>query len=170
MGIRWSEPKVVKNNTLIVVGGKFPTNKISADNIWTLYNAKKDQIKQDGFSIAKNENEWTIAYFHNITEKSYNKTRNGKDLWLEDFDNKLKKWNGSLKNSSPKKVEESTDSFDVLDDKPLKSPKKLSGKNNKIDDDIFDNVGESNEEVEIATDYELDDEADLAELNRALGK
>ncbi len=93
MGLAWSNV-TVKNGNLIVCFTAFPTNDNLKNDIWNLWKAKKDELKEEGFGIGKDPKTgvWKINYFHNVTDTSYEKTIDGKHMWKHHFDAKLIKW------------------------------------------------------------------------------
>lgn len=95
MGLKWSAPKSVKNDTLLVVNAALPENKAQKDELFNLWKFKKEGLKADGFQLGKNkfkDYRWEITYFHTITDTSREKTKAGVSVWKADFDRKCKKW------------------------------------------------------------------------------
>ena len=94
MGLTFSAPKLVKNQTLILIISKFPENKNLCDKIWDMWKTKKDEIKLDGFSINKDidTNDWKIMY--HVTNNG--KKINPDFIWKPDFEEKYDKWSKQI--------------------------------------------------------------------------
>lgn len=95
MGLKWSAPKMVKKNTLLVLDTPFPTDN-SKDQFWNMWKVQKTQIRADGFGMAKDKGSWKINYFHTITDDSLQRATNGKFIWQIEFEQKIKKWADNL--------------------------------------------------------------------------
>lgn len=70
MGLTWSNPKKVNNNTKIMCLAPFPEDKKTNEHLWTLWKRLKDHIKMDGFQTKKVKDKWFIMYNCDITEDS----------------------------------------------------------------------------------------------------
>lgn len=101
MGLRWTKPQKVKNDTLILTKAKI-TGSPSELAIWSLWKSKKDEIKKDGFSLSKDKyygGAWYITYFHEIdAEVSLKKPSDGggKMNWRIEYDNKIAKYKKTI--------------------------------------------------------------------------
>jgi hypothetical protein len=105
MGLSWSEPNLRKGVTLIVLSAPFPSNKQQSDKLWNLYKTKKEQIKNDEFSVSKDKLSgiWKIMYFHTVKETSLTRDVSGEYCWKTQFKERLKKWENILNNVNEKK-------------------------------------------------------------------
>lgn len=93
MGLEFSKPKVVKQSTLIITSAEFPTESNANKVLWDIWKLKKDEIKQDGFIIKRQENgTWVVNYWHKIDPTTYEKVDN-KGKWEVEFQQKYDKWN-----------------------------------------------------------------------------
>lgn len=102
MGLEWSAPKKVKQNTLILVKAKIPEKGQPMNNeIWTLYRSRKAALKTDGFGVGKDTYAgglWDVTYFHEIGPNTYEKNNQGKYLWEVDFNKKVAKYTAVIQN------------------------------------------------------------------------
>src|SRR4051812_22814950 len=92
--LQWSSAKCVKNGTLLVISAKLPGGKQVQNDIWNLWKLKKEVVKADGFSVAKDKMDglWKITYFHKIDSNTYEKTTSGQQMWRSELDIKIKNW------------------------------------------------------------------------------
>jgi hypothetical protein len=84
------------DSTKVVVNSQIPKDKAKAEELWNLWKLHKDLIKNDGFSIKKFGAIWQIAYFHTITEDSFEKTTIGEDMWKAQFNKKIQRWSNVI--------------------------------------------------------------------------
>jgi hypothetical protein len=165
--LQWSAAKTVKSGTMIVVSANFPEGKKAQEETWNLWRMKKDAVKADGFSIAKdkNDNSWKITYFHTIDDDTYEKTTSGQHMWKSDLDKKVKKWEavvGQIRGFMSEKVES-----EVLDDKiSSKGIKSIRDEMTEVETERTPKKSPAKVELE----YEGNDDDDLAELEKMLRK
>lgn len=163
MGINWSNEKIVKNKTLVLLVGTMPNNKVSQEEIWNLWRMYKDEIKKDGFTIAKdsNDNKWKINYYHAISKDSFNKNITGQQFWRGDFEIKIQKWKNITSGLS--KFNEEKTSI-VINEKSKENGKEKEKEKNDDDDDFDDSIDVNN----IGYECDTDDERDYNELMKVL--
>lgn len=94
MGLTFSSPKILKNNTLLLITAKFPEENKINEILWDIWKLKKNEIKQDGFNVKYDIKlkKWDINYWHHITDDTYKKI-NKKYLWEIEFEERYNKWN-----------------------------------------------------------------------------
>lgn len=95
MGVTWSKSRLISNDTKIVVDCDFPRDRTLQQKFWALWREHKDALKNDGFSIKKNEAAecWRIAYWHTVNDVSHVKDETtGKPQWRMDMERKLERW------------------------------------------------------------------------------
>lgn len=99
MGLSWAKPRLVKQNKLILVKATMPgtTNPELNSKLWDLWRERRDEIKDMGFSVSKDQRAngvWNIVCFiENTTENNIEIDVGGKTKkkWEIDFDENLKK-------------------------------------------------------------------------------
>jgi hypothetical protein len=95
MGLQWTKPKRVINGTKLVINAAISTDK-SAENeaLWSVWKAHKEKLKQDGFSIKKAQygDQWSLSYWHTITDNTDEKSETGEPLWQVEFEDIYAKW------------------------------------------------------------------------------
>lgn len=174
MGLKWSKPKTVKNDTLVVVSADFPENKNVTKDLWDLWKLKKFELKKDGFGTNKSPitKQFQIVYYHNVNpDVSFEKTTDGKVYWQVEFKNKVKKWatkfeeiqnfkKSTVSNITSDNLDEPNQShskkneFNISDDELENKSTKKSSKNGKSES----KSKLKNDEIESGSESEDSDE------------
>jgi hypothetical protein len=115
MGLKWTKPRSVKENTLLVVSASFPTEKADSDELWNIWKNYKKKLKKDGFTVGKYRDVWKISYFHVIDSNTYEKSEDGENLWEIEFKNRCKKWKEIIEKLREASIQVEEDLLDVDD-------------------------------------------------------
>lgn len=96
MGINFSTPKLIKNKTQRLAIADFPSDQNKQKKLWSLWRSKKDELKNDGFSVSKDKNtdEWQILYYF----------PNDNSDWKSELDMKLLKYLSFISENDGKNV------------------------------------------------------------------
>jgi hypothetical protein len=94
MGLQWAKPKLVKQNTLIIVKATMPgsLDRQLNDKLWELWREHKDAVKDKGFSVSKDQyrnNIWNVVCFIENTPANNAIEENGKKKWENKFSSDL---------------------------------------------------------------------------------
>lgn len=97
MGLEWSTPRPVSEHSSIMICSNMPKNAINRAKLWNLWREDKQELKEDGFTIRKYNNLWSISYFHTVCANTYNNvfsnaTNKLEPKYLIDFKNKYNMW------------------------------------------------------------------------------
>jgi len=133
MGLSWTKPQKVKDNTLILTKARIPEKGQGAsEEIWTIWRTKKEEVKKDGFGLSKDKyygGAWYVTYFHEIDSESLKKPEGGggKMSWRIEFDEKVDKYKKIVENLSSALGSKDKDSDLPRDNRRVQPRRKKGG-------------------------------------------
>lgn len=171
MGLAWSDASVVKEGSLILCKSTMPRGQFGQE-LWAIWKNRKDELKEDGFGLARKGANWQILFWQDFSDDLMKK-EGRTPKWRKVLDEKCDKWNNILrdlregineelnekpkKKPAPKKVEEEEQEASE-EEKPKKkpAPKKTTSKKTSKKE-------ESEESAESAESEEEQEEEDEQE-------
>jgi len=74
-----------------MITAPLPTNPILRKKIWNLWATHKEELKSDGFRVKKYNDTWSIAYFQDVNDESYERV-DSEPLYMKVFKEVFAKW------------------------------------------------------------------------------